>query len=201
MIQSQRDHYNLDKGFLVCNTKSAIIGLVITFATIEAAFGLIDGVHVVTEQALLGEEHICDLYRRRANFCQARTTLAWLQWTSLATWYLHLWRRTKDGAGDKISLGHANKENMSFTQRLDLKVSPTCTSVDVTDGHVALVSLRFAKRPSPNAEQVKKDMRGTCLGCSKAGLPISPRSNYNSLGAGRSTAATTRLSYRSALLC
>ena len=55
VIQSQRNHYKLDKGFLVCNSNCAVIGLVIPFAAIEAAFGPIDVVSVVTEQALSGE--------------------------------------------------------------------------------------------------------------------------------------------------
>ena len=58
VIPSQRNHYKIDKGFLVCNSNCAVIGLVIPFAAIEAAFGPIDVVSVVTEQALSGEWHI-----------------------------------------------------------------------------------------------------------------------------------------------
>ena len=58
VIQSQRSHFKLDKGFLVCNSNCAVIGLVIPFAAMEAAFGPIDAVSVVTEQALSGEKHI-----------------------------------------------------------------------------------------------------------------------------------------------
>lgn len=55
VIPSQRKHYKVDKGFLVCNSNCAVIGLVIPFAALEAAFGPIDVVSVVTEQALSGE--------------------------------------------------------------------------------------------------------------------------------------------------
>ncbi len=55
VIPSQRRHFKVDKGFLVCNSNCAVIGLVIPFAAIEAAFGPIDVVSVVTEQALSGE--------------------------------------------------------------------------------------------------------------------------------------------------
>lgn len=55
VIPNQQDHYKIDKGFLVCNSNCAVIGLVIPFAAIEAAFGPIDVVSVVTEQALSGE--------------------------------------------------------------------------------------------------------------------------------------------------
>ena len=55
VVPTQRRHYEVDKGFLVCNSNCAVIGLVIPFAAIEAAFGPIDIVSVVTEQALSGE--------------------------------------------------------------------------------------------------------------------------------------------------
>ena len=71
-------------------------------------------------------------------------------------------------------LGHVNKENMSFIQRSDLKVSATCTRVNVTDGHMAFVSLRFAKRPPPSAEQVKQAMRQYISEAQKLGCPSAP---------------------------
>ena len=71
-------------------------------------------------------------------------------------------------------LGHVNKENMSFIQRSDLKVSATCTRVNVTDGHMAFVSLRFAKRPPPSAEQVKQAMRQYISDAQKLGCPSAP---------------------------
>ena len=71
-------------------------------------------------------------------------------------------------------LGHVNKENMSFIQRSDLKVSATCTRVNVTDGHMAFVSLRFAKRPPPSAGQVKQAMRQYISDAQKLGCPSAP---------------------------
>ena len=71
-------------------------------------------------------------------------------------------------------LGHVNKDDMSFIQRSDLKVSATCTRVNVTDGHMAFVSLRFAKRPPPSAEQVKKAMRAYVSDAQRLGCPSAP---------------------------
>lgn len=88
VIQSQRSHFKLDKGFLVCNSNCAVIGLVIPFAAIEAAFGPIDAVSVVTEQALSGGKHISFAYMCKADSYQARAILAYLQWTLSTTWYL-----------------------------------------------------------------------------------------------------------------
>ena len=58
----------------------------------------------------------------------------------------------KMGPETRKILGHVNKEDMSFIQGSDLEASATCTRVNVTDGHMAFVSLRFAKTPPPNAE-------------------------------------------------
>ena len=71
-------------------------------------------------------------------------------------------------------LGHVNKEDMSFIQRTDLKVSATCTRVNVTDGHMAFVSLRFVRRPPPSAEQVKKAMRDYVSDAQRLGCPSAP---------------------------
>ena len=80
----------------------------------------------------------------------------------------------KMGPETRKILGHVNKENMSFIQRSDLKVSATCTRVNVTDGHMAFVSLRFAKRPPPSAEQGKKAMREYVSDAQRLGCPSAP---------------------------
>ena len=71
-------------------------------------------------------------------------------------------------------LGHVNKKTMSFIHRSDLKVSSTYTRVNVTDGPMAFVSLRFAKRPSPITEQVRKAMRDYVSNTQRLGYPSAP---------------------------
>lgn len=88
VVPTQRSHYKVDKGFLVCNSNCAVIGLVIPFAAIEAAFGPIDVVSVVTEQALSGEWLTTHTKLGRAEFYQARAIQACLRWTSSIMWYL-----------------------------------------------------------------------------------------------------------------
>lgn len=90
VIPSQRNHFKVNKGFLVCNSNCAVIGLVIPFAAIEAAFGPIDVVSVVTEQALSGEWHTTHTNVNGADTYQAQAILACLRWTSLTTLYLIL---------------------------------------------------------------------------------------------------------------
>lgn len=52
VIAHQRKQHNLQKGFLVCNSNCAVIGIVIPFAAIQKKFGPIDQVSVVTMQAV-----------------------------------------------------------------------------------------------------------------------------------------------------
>jgi aspartate-semialdehyde dehydrogenase len=53
-IPTQRQHYKLDKGLLVCNSNCAVIGLVIPAAALIQKFGPIDQVSMVTMQAVSG---------------------------------------------------------------------------------------------------------------------------------------------------
>lgn len=54
LIETQRQHYNLGKGFLVCNSNCAVIGLVVPFAALQSKLGTIDQASVVTMQAVSG---------------------------------------------------------------------------------------------------------------------------------------------------
>lgn len=53
-IPSQRQHHQVDKGFLICNSNCAVIGLVIPAAALIRKFGPIDQVSMVTMQAISG---------------------------------------------------------------------------------------------------------------------------------------------------
>ncbi|KAL6721519.1 aspartate-semialdehyde dehydrogenase [Lecanora helva] len=158
VIAHQRKHYGLDKGFLVCNSNCAVIGLVIPFAAIEAAFGPIDIVDVTTEQALSGAGH---------------SGVSAMDITDNVIPYI-------SGEEDKMQpetrkiLGSANAENTGFSIRSDLKVAATCTRVNVTDGHLAIVKLNFAKKPPPSAEQVKRAMRDYVSEAQRFGCPSAP---------------------------
>ena len=52
VIHHQREQYGIKKGFLVCNSNCAVIGIVIPFAAIQKEFGEVDQVSVVTMQAV-----------------------------------------------------------------------------------------------------------------------------------------------------
>jgi aspartate-semialdehyde dehydrogenase len=157
LIPHQRKHYGLKKGFLVCNSNCAVIGVVIPFAAIQAKFGLVEDVEVFTEQAVSGAG-----YPGVASMDIMDNVIPYIS-----------------GEEDKLEteaqkiLGSINKDCTAFEEQSDLTVGATCTRVGVTDGHMAFVSLRFKQRPPPSAEQVKAALReyvaeAQKLGCSSA---------------------------------
>lgn len=56
-----------------------------------------------------------------------------------------------------------------------MKVSAACNRVAVLDGHMGCVSLCFAKRPPPIAEEVKQAMRKYVLEAQTLGCPSAPQ--------------------------
>lgn len=157
VIHHQRKHYNLTKGFLVCNSNCAVIGLVIPFAALQARFGPVEAVSVVTMQAVSGAGYpgvsSMDIIDNVVPFIS--------------------------GEEDKLEteaqkiLGGVNGDVTGFTDQ-PLKVSAHCNRVPVLDGHTACVSLRFARRPPPSAEQVKDAMREYVSEVQKLGCPSAP---------------------------
>ena len=157
VIKHQRQHYKLEKGFLVCNSNCAVIGLVIPFAALQAKFGPIDQVSVVTMQAVSGAGYpgvsSMDIIDNVVPFIS--------------------------GEEDKLEteaskiLGSVNDDVTGFEDQ-PMKVSAACNRVPVLDGHTACVSLRFQRRPAPSAEEVKQAMREYVSDAQKLGCPSAP---------------------------
>lgn len=158
LIPHQRKVKGLEKGFLVCNSNCAVIGLVIPFAALQVKFGKIDTVGVVTMQAVSGAGYpgvsSMDIIDNVVPFIQ--------------------------GEEDKLEteaqkiLGAINADATAFENQSTLRVSAACNRVPVLDGHTACVSLRFAQRPPPSAEQVKQAMREYVSEAQKLGCPSAP---------------------------
>lgn len=148
----------VDKGFLVCNSNCAVIGLVIPFAAMVKAFGPIDIVSVVTMQAVSGAGYpgvsSMDILDNVVPFIS--------------------------GEEDKLEtearkiLGAINADATGFTERDELRVSAACNRVAVLDGHTACVSLRFQQRPPPSAEQVREALRSYKTEAEALGCPSAP---------------------------
>ena len=72
-------------------------------------------------------------------------------------------------------LGEADTKANTFVTREDLRVSSTCTRVNVTNGHMAFVSIRFKDRGNvPGAEMVKKALREYVSEAQRMGCPSAP---------------------------
>ncbi|KAI1454322.1 aspartate-semialdehyde dehydrogenase [Annulohypoxylon moriforme] len=158
LIPHQRAHHNLQKGFLVCNSNCAVIGLVIPFAALQARFGPVDAVSVVTMQAVSGAG-----YPGVSSMDIVDNVVPFIS-----------------GEEDKLEtearkiLGSINADFTALSDQDGLKVSASCNRVPVLDGHTACVSLRFKNRPSPSAEEVKDAMREYVSDAQRLGCPSAP---------------------------
>ena len=158
LIPHQRKHYGLKKGVLVFNSNCAVIGIVIPFAALQAKFGPVDQVSVVTLQAVSGAGYpgvsSMDIIDNVVPFIS--------------------------GEEDKLEtearkiLGSLNHNATAFEEQSSLRISAACNRVPVLDGHTACVSLRFAKRPPPSAQQVKQAIKEYTSDAQKLGCPSAP---------------------------
>lgn len=158
LIPHQRQMNRQQKGFLVCNSNCAVIGIVIPLAAIQAKFGLVDQVSVVTMQAVSGAGYpgvsSMDIVDNVVPFISGEEDKMEVE-------------------AQKI-LGSINDKFTAFETQSGLKISATCNRVPVLDGHTACVSLRFAKRPPPSAEKVKQAMKDYVSEAQKLGCPSAP---------------------------
>ena len=158
LIPHQRKYFGIRKGFLVCNSNCAVIGIVIPFAALQAKFGPVQDVEVFTEQAVSGAG-----YPGVSSMDIFDNVIPYIP-----------------GEEDKLEteaqkiLGSINTENSAFEEQKSMSVSATCTRVGVTDGHMAFVSLRFVSRPPPSAAEVKAAMRDYIADAQKLGCASAP---------------------------
>lgn len=144
------------KGFLVCNSNCAVIGLVIPFAALQAKYGPIDVVSVVTMQAVSGAGYpgvsSMDIIDNVVPFIS--------------------------GEEDKLQqeaqkiLGAASATG--FEVQSGLKVSAACNRVAVLDGHMACVSLKFKNGAPQDIEEVKQSLRDYVPEAKTLGCPSAP---------------------------
>jgi aspartate-semialdehyde dehydrogenase len=158
VIKHQRKELGLKKGFIVCNSNCAVIGIVIPFAALQSKFGPIDHVSVVTMQAISGAG-----YPGVSSMDILDNVIPYIS-----------------GEEDKLEteaqkiLG-AVDEHLTGFEYQRMKISAACNRVAVLDGHMACVSLRFTNRPPPNAEQVKQAMREYISEAQTLGCPSAPQ--------------------------
>lgn len=161
VIPHQRSHYGLKKGFLVCNSNCAVIGIVIPFAAIQKEFGEVDQVSVVTMQAVSGAGY---------------PGVSSMDILDNVVPYISGEEDKLENEAQKI-LGKVNGKVTGFLHQSDLKISAACNRVAVLDGHMACVSLRFKNRdgPKPTAEAVKKALSSYVSEAQTLGCPSAPQ--------------------------
>jgi len=158
LIPYQRSVYSQKKGFLVCNSNCAVIGVVIPFAAIQAKFGPVDQASVVTMQAVSGAGY---------------PGVSSMDILDNVVPYIAGEEDKLETEAQKI-LGALNADASGFQNQASLRISAACNRVAVLDGHVACVSLRFERRPPPSAEEVKQAMSEYVSTAQELGCPSAP---------------------------
>lgn len=158
LIPHQRQQFGLKKGFLVCNSNCAVIGVVIPFAALQAKFGPVEEVEVFTEQAVSGAGY---------------PGVSSMDIVDNVIPYISGEEDKLENEAQKI-LGSMNADATAFNEQSGLRIGATCTRVGVTDGHMAFASLRFKNRPAPSAEQVAQALREYQSESQKLGCPSAP---------------------------
>nr|POE73238.1 putative aspartate-semialdehyde dehydrogenase [Quercus suber] len=151
-------HTGLEKGFQICNSNYAVIGLVIPFAALQAKFGPIKECSVVTLQALSGAGY---------------PGVSSMDILDNVVPYISGEEDKLESEARKI-LGGVNGDATAFEEATDLKISGTCTRVAVLDDHTACVSLTSAKRPAPSDKDVKAALRDYVSEAQQLGCPSAP---------------------------
>lgn len=158
LIPHQRRLHGLTRGFLVCNSNCAVIGLVIPFAALQARFGPVDCASVVTMQAVSGAG-----YPGVSSMDVLDNVVPFIK-----------------GEEDKLEtearkiLGGVTADGTAFAEQSSLRVSAACNRVPVLDGHTACVSLRFVSRPPPAAAEVKAALASYVSEAESLGCPSAP---------------------------
>ncbi|BCR91553.1 aspartate-semialdehyde dehydrogenase family protein [Aspergillus chevalieri] len=158
LIPHQRQQFGLKKGFLICNSNCAVIGVVIPFAALQAKFGPVEEVEVFTEQAVSGAGY---------------PGVSSMDIVDNVIPYISGEEDKLENEAQKI-LGSLNADATAFEEQSSLRIGATCTRVGVTDGHMAFVSLRFKNRQVPSAEEVKQALREYQSEAQKLGCPSAP---------------------------
>ncbi|KAI9808591.1 MAG: hypothetical protein M1825_003740 [Sarcosagium campestre] len=159
LLPYQRSEWKLQKGFMVCNSNCAVIGVVIPFAALQAKFGRVDKVSVVTLQSVSGAGY---------------PGVSSMDIMDNVVPYIEGEEGKLESEAQKI-LGSLSKDATTFDDQASLRISAACNRVPVMDGHTACVSLTFEKRPPPSAHEVKQAMKEYVSDVQKLGCPSAPQ--------------------------
>lgn len=155
-------------GFIVCISNCSTAGLVAPLKPLVEAFGPIDLLTTTTLQAISG-----------AGFSPGTPGIDILD---NVVPYISGEEEKMEWETKKI-LGKVNASGagIDLIDDADLKVSAQCNRVAVSDGHTECISLRFAKRPQPTVEEVKKVLKEYVCDAFKLGCPSAPKQTIHVL--------------------
>ncbi|KAI9829303.1 MAG: hypothetical protein M1826_005767 [Phylliscum demangeonii] len=163
LIAHQQAQRKLGRGFLVCNSNCAIVGVAVPLAALQAQHGPITQVSVVTMQAVSGAGYpgvsSMDIVDNVVPFIAGEEEK------------LEPEARKILGA----LAAHGDDEAVAIADQAELKMSVACNRVPVLDGHLACVSLRFDQRPPPSPDQVKRTLREYVPTVRRLKCPSAPR--------------------------
>jgi aspartate-semialdehyde dehydrogenase len=140
LIEQQRKHYKLNKGFIVTNANCSSTGLVAALKPLQQAFGNIRRVVVVTMQAISGAGYpgvpSLDILGNVVPFIPGEES-------------------KMEEEAHKI-LGTLNKDRSEILNVQDMRISASCNRVPVIEGHTESVFVEFEKKPAPSIDEIKK---------------------------------------------
>jgi aspartate-semialdehyde dehydrogenase len=116
LIPHQRKQHQLDKGFLVCNSNCAVIGIVIPFAALQEKFGPINKVSVTTLQAVSGAG-----YPGVSSMDIADNVVPYISG-----------EESKLQPEARKILGSLNESATAFNEQNEMRIAATCNRVNVS---------------------------------------------------------------------
>lgn len=155
-------------GFIVCISNCSTAGLVAPLKPLVDAFGPIDALTATTLQAISGGGFSpgvpgIDVLDNIIPYISGEEEK--IEWET------------------KKILGPLNADGTGFAPLSDdeIKVSAQCNRVAVSDGHTECISLRFANRPAPSVDDVKRVLREYVCDATKLGCHSGPKQTIHVL--------------------
>lgn len=161
IVGHQRSSGHPGYGFLVCNSNCAVVGVAVPIFALQEKFGPVSQASVVTMQAVSGAGYpgvsSMDIVDNVVPFIKGEED----KLETEAQKILGSIRQEPDGS--RVC------EHLS-----SLSISAACNRVPVLDGHVACVSIKFARQPAPTESEVKQAMRDYVSSAQKLECPSAP---------------------------
>jgi len=164
----------LQKGFIVTNANCSTTGFVIPLAALEKAFGPVDACIITTMQAISGGGYpgvpSLDIIDNVVPYIGGEEEK--MQWEALKILggITDTTVKGEDGSGAPAAMTKAFDMHAAHP----LRISASCNRVTVIDGHMETVSVRFARRPPPSAQQVREALVAYTTEALSLGCPSAP---------------------------